>query len=501
MKRINSALLAAAMAVSAAPVFAEYEDLDADIASLLEEEGITGSMSEHEPLHPVYMDIKDENEDADKTELLDSDNESDTSEEQPDRSINYAEVWDSVFANEFGDAYNKPFEYNNSAANVVGDSNRLVIEETDLHLAGKNGLDLDLKRAYDNQDSNEMYLPTSTNTSYSTSLKIYSYRNTSTNENINIAFLCEDHMYLYMPNEFCVSQINTVYRQRKSYGGGYIYFYHFKDIYRYKANTGIVLQRNVNTAPVSIQISDISLGLINYSMFCSSNALEDGWKFIMPEASLHVQTYGYNNSAHTSMSREFVGAFKDIHGNVSFINASDIIYYNNLSSSHLSTAYNDKGKIIDYSLYYDGTSTFENTGVKYNFTASDPEGYTYYFYCDDFEQATLNQTPGQNFYMSIIAVEDNYGNYIRYSYDTQAKTGPITGIIDTYGREIDITRTSSGCTVGYEDEDGIARVITYAYETLPANTLNNNSLIGHRAVELFSVTNQLGETTEYYSRP
>ena len=103
--------------------------------------------------------------------------------------------------------------------------------------------------------------------------------------------------------------------------------------------------------------------------------------------------------------------------------------------------------------------------------------------------------------MNIVAVEDKYGNYILYSYDDAEKEGPITGIRDTYGREISISRTNNNCTVSYEDEAGDTKTISYSSSTQPASTLNNDSPLSHRDINVFSVTNQLGETTSYYSRP
>ena len=100
-----------------------------------------------------------------------------------------------------------------------------------------------------------MYFSTGAIANAITHLKLYSYENTSTHENINIAFLTEDQMYQFMPDTFCVSQLRPQDRKSKRLAdGSYIYFYHFSDIYRFKANSGITLQRNTGVAPVSIEI-------------------------------------------------------------------------------------------------------------------------------------------------------------------------------------------------------------------------------------------------------
>ena len=62
-----------------------------------------------------------------------------------------------MYGKMFGDDYLKPYEKKEDGQKVSGNTNRLVIEETDLTLPGKNGLDVVIKRKYDNQDYNEAY--------------------------------------------------------------------------------------------------------------------------------------------------------------------------------------------------------------------------------------------------------------------------------------------------------------------------------------------------------
>ena len=55
-------------------------------------------------------------------------------------------AWDAAFAEQFGDQYLKPYQAPTDKQSVSGNTGRLTIEETDLTLAGKNGLDVVIKR-------------------------------------------------------------------------------------------------------------------------------------------------------------------------------------------------------------------------------------------------------------------------------------------------------------------------------------------------------------------
>ena len=66
-------------------------------------------------------------------------------------------MWKSLYAERLGDDYLMPYKKNWDGQRVSGNTNRLVIEATDLTLPGKNGLDVVIKRKHDNQDYNESF--------------------------------------------------------------------------------------------------------------------------------------------------------------------------------------------------------------------------------------------------------------------------------------------------------------------------------------------------------
>lgn len=65
-------------------------------------------------------------------------------------------IWQSIYKTIFGSDYLASYK-RSDGIRITGNTNRLVIEETDLRLPGKNGLDVVIKRKYDNQDYNEAY--------------------------------------------------------------------------------------------------------------------------------------------------------------------------------------------------------------------------------------------------------------------------------------------------------------------------------------------------------
>ena len=109
------------------------------------------------------------------------------------------------------------------------------------------------------------------------------------------------------------------------------------------------------------------------------------------------------------------------------------------------------------------------------------------------------EKPSAKHKIYIIAVEDEYGNMIRYEYGDNF--GQITKIIDTYGREINIASITGGKQISYYDDlSAETKTITYTTKMLPASTLDNDSPLKPKEVKRFTVTNQEGESTVYDSR-
>ncbi|MGN0183367.1 MAG: hypothetical protein ACI4DP_13320, partial [Candidatus Ornithomonoglobus sp.] len=469
---------------------AEPEEITAEPPWEIEE--IDG-ISTHMPMNPVYAEPEEETEEP----------ESDDYGIAPLSADDAAAEWDSAFRLTYGDAYSKPYRHSGSSQTVTGASNRLVIEETDLSLPGRNGLDLNLKRKYDSQNYNIMYYPIPSVSSQQVRYKLYSFIRNDTNEVIKIGVQTEDQIYAYLYDDFYIASFDSAeIKTYKSSDGTYIYYYRFDDIYNLISDSGIRISLQKNIEPQTITISGSEFGGIeDYQITGGSCDIYDGWKFVMPDATIHV-TSSYYNTANTKVFREFQASFTDINGNVSHFSGSDSVIFDDLQSSNSRLINGTIGKSNRYELYYDDEHTFRDTGRKYNFKATVQGEYTYYFYSPAFEYALANGDPGNRFHTNIIAVEDKYGNFIQYFHENENEYGAVTEIEDTYGRHVYINRTSGGeCIVSYTDEEsGEEKTITYKEETLACNALDNNSPLKYKDVHLFTVTNQLGEETKYYSR-
>lgn len=109
-------------------------------------------------------------------------------------------VWNELFSEQFGDDYLKPYEKNTNSQRITGNTNRLLIEENDLKLNGKNGLDFNLIRKHDNQDYNEFTSAILDDQNAYRHRYMVALKNTSTNKRIYVAFYTEDDFYTYLYN-------------------------------------------------------------------------------------------------------------------------------------------------------------------------------------------------------------------------------------------------------------------------------------------------------------
>ena len=123
------------------------------------------------------------------------------------REAAVSDMWNAAFSKAYGDSYGNPMNAGKEGQSVSGDTNRLVIQETDLTLQGKNGLDLSITRRHDNQEYNNMYTP-SGYVSQQTKLILYEYYVDDTDETIYISFQSHDQMYIYMHDDFYVTDLN-----------------------------------------------------------------------------------------------------------------------------------------------------------------------------------------------------------------------------------------------------------------------------------------------------
>ncbi|MDO5398735.1 MAG: hypothetical protein Q4G33_12485, partial [bacterium] len=231
----------------------------------------------------------------------------------------YSNLWKSLFSDYFGDDYLAPYKGNKDGQHVTGNTNRLVIEETDLSLPGKNGLDLNIRRKHDNQYYNHVYSRIKYDTKSDIYIDRYGYgfTDSSTNKNIYVLFTNEDDFYIYMKNGITISSLPTPYDNKKI-NGTYVNLYLFENIYYKKSNTGITLTYNSSMREIrDTETVTKKYDLEDRKLLPKDNFLGDGWDLILPSVSLHRYLYETDKDDYTKIYKgDYIGAFRDIEGNV-----------------------------------------------------------------------------------------------------------------------------------------------------------------------------------------
>lgn len=316
------------------------------------------------------------------------------------------------YANNYETPYSANLENNVTIDEMTGS---LRLQETDISLPGKNGLDVNITRIYNNSDTG--------------------YKLNSKNDNKTSTYLG----YLYESE------------------AGYMYVYFDEEKY-------------IDGAPVSFMaprdISGHVWSANNVDKYGKSSAVSyDMIKRIQPKSNEKVVEYTKCSDNAVIFNGVNMGSFQDM-GEFklgdSFKLAWPRIVFD--STGHSGEFENENGEVFSFSLgdktydpeinEYDGRcfgKTGSDTtilrhkiekffkkervykGVTYTERVKDIDGKTYYFYQEDNSKIS-----------KIRLIEDIYGNTILYTYD---EIGNVT-ITDTYDRKIKISRINLDTIIG-----------------------------------------------------
>ncbi len=406
-------------------------------------------------------------------------------------------IWKQLYAQQFGDAYLTPYKQYGTGEHVSGYTNRLTIDETDLTLEGKNGLNLEIKRHYDNQDySNIMY--SYKDSVHSTLLYryVYSFTNISDKTSINIGFCTEDDFYTYMYEDFYLSSL-----PRRKYKDNDLVFYAFEDVYSSSINTSANGKMHFKYNPnVSMQVASIEKS-INWDieerkLYLNKEKIGFGWSLSVPEVFLYRDYYDKSSGKdYVSYSNNYKAAFKGMQGEICTFDGSEKVKIKDGEVNFQSSFYPEGNNYLTAEAFY-ADQILENSGIVYNFVITDNRGLTYYFYSTGVNAGThSNVSSKQKLY--IKAVRDRYDNMIQYWYTDNYSS--LSKIIDTCGREVNINIGGNVQTISYTD-NGETKTITYTRETLTAAELPQDSNLKYVGGYRLKVTNEIGETTCYDSR-
>ena len=402
-------------------------------------------------------------------------------------------LWEEMMCSTFGDYYFKPYD-EHKAEEITGDTNRLKIIETDLSLPGKNGLDLDIRRRYDNQDYSACFVSQKVS-SYPQSINLPSYRrvfrfNTSTGSSIDIAFQSEDEMYIYMHEGCYITDMDFNYEFASDCGLGFGVAY--LQVLDKKAESGILLtydssvpMRIVDFAPKSIYYPT------NVKLYRPQYNVGGGWSLDMPFTYCIVDYVdSYTGSGYKEWHKDYSGIFIDIEGGVHSFYETSHLYILPTETEFSSRISADNADPVKYTRYYLDQQLED--GTIYNFVAYDYRTQlTYYLF-------SSNDVMNNKRVTRIVQVKDDYGNKITYEYLSDSSYTFKIKITDTYGRVIYVT--NKGITYK-EETDAQEKSINYQVNILPSDSLDNNSILKGKSVYRLTVTNALGEDTIYDSRP
>jgi len=444
-----------------------------------------------EPIKPFYIPTAEE-----LAENTPGENELQaTSNGVATASITEADVWSDVLSQAYGEDYFAHHLKYDDGVRVSEFTNKLVIENTDLTLKGKNGLDVVLKRKYDNQYTNQSFYTTRI---YSTLQQHrYLYKYTINSNTIYIAFKTTDIYYEYMHDKMVyISSLPTETRtfteivEETEYIG-----YYFEDIYELKTDAS-PKYRLIDTGeePMYVRYQSLyTLEPCGMNLRSSTYELGNGWVFDLPEAHLaytDVEIFGEETRQYYS------GSFRTLSGDVCSMTGR-IVTDKDEDPIEVNTSFSSEDARYYPEMFYERQT---KEGIQYDFTIYDAgTGHTYYFYIPEKKAAQIH--------IKVVAVCDEFGNCIKYEYTDNTVNSKLSKIIDTYGRVIDFTyetvenssTNEHTLTISYT-EGNQQKSITYKKEILPSTTLINHSSLQEKPVHKFSVTNQQGETTEYYSR-
>ena len=418
-------------------------------------------------------------------------------------------VWNELFSEQFGDDYLKPYEKNTNSQRITGNTNRLLIEENDLKLNGKNGLDFNLIRKHDNQDYNEFTSAILDGQNAYRHRYMVALKNTSTNKRIYVAFYTEDDFYTYLYNGCHMKDISKLKSLSITRNDSTYEYYLFSSINSYITDdeTEDYYEYDKSFTPIEFNIAESdTTRLISRRVLANRDCIGQDWTFLFPEVYLYQYSYDVQDnctdkevgSKYKLYSGEYVGAFRDLDGTVYSLTGYDAYrkYKSTINSKYeyTSSFRCQDNKNLSFSKMFHTQSLSD--GTQYNFTVEDKTGRTYYLYnpsAKDTENPKVKQP------ISIVAIKDKYGNMIHYYYDENYVR--VKKIVDTYGREININYTTNRTVVSYIDDiSGETKNIIYDLSTLNSSALDNDSPIKPKEVQRLTVTNQLGEKTIYDSR-
>ena len=366
-----------------------------------------------------------------------------------------------------GSEYKSPLNTDNEQRVDVR-SQSLIINNTDISLPGKNGMDLSITRAYKSASDNiiEISLP---NGSEGFKSKQYAYKYNyiyrSTNYSCYIIFGGEEDMFnnnaeVKIDNVSTTSGGKPSSRSDMTVNGSDAYYF---SRLTFNDNYGITLTRDTSVAAVELDV-DVESSIVNCDIFSDlkeKDKICDGWYLRLPYFRIYNETrddqYLEDNNSVTIDGNTYSGLSYTIQDCLFSNENGQLIwceyrryYIKRFEKEMIEDPDSGRGVWIEKPVYdYVGTLLWINNsyatiggvttgyggtvdGIDYSFYFIDKgTGYGYYFYNG-----------------RLVIKEDKYGNKIKYYYNSDNRLSSIT---DTCGRTVNFTWGANGydLDIGY----------------------------------------------------
>ena len=366
-----------------------------------------------------------------------------------------------------GSEYKSPLNTDNEQRVDVR-SQSLIINNTDISLPGKNGMDLSITRAYKSASDNiiEISLP---NGSEGFKSKQYAYKYNyvyrSTNYSCYIIFGGEEDMFnnnaeIKLDNVSTTSGGKPSSRSDMTVNGSDAYYF---SRLTFNDNYGITLTRDTSVAAVELDV-DVESSIVNCDIFSDlkeKDKICDGWYLRLPYFRIYNETrddnYLKDNNSVTIDGNTYSGLSYTIQDCLFSNENGQLIwceyrryYIKRFEKEMIEDPDSGRGVWIEKPVYdYVGTLLWINNsyatiggvttgyggtvdGIDYSFYFIDKgTGYGYYFYNG-----------------RLVIKEDKYGNKIKYYYNSDNRLSSIT---DTCGRTVNFTWGANGydLDIGY----------------------------------------------------
>lgn len=271
---------------------------------------------------------------------------------------------------------------------VNGVTNRMTINENDLTLLGRHGLNVELIREYDSQRTEAEWRAKRNDIALTANHRwiMYTFTDVNRGNTYDIAVESEDDYYVFnMDACIYLTKIDTRYILKKKVDDGFVYFYRFSDLYSYLTNDENAAYHLVPVADSKWNFTYYERESALYSLKSSrirfSNVdLGMGWSIKLPYAYQQRSEYNrYASSSYTDYESRFNGVFRTIQGELVTFAGYTLVRNKNDGTATFTSSYDtENNKFCNITTYYEEQQLDNSPELLYNFKVYDSRGFTYY---------------------------------------------------------------------------------------------------------------------------